>query len=74
MPRLKGGESVLMLAARSGNVEAVKTLLARGAKPEVRERLGQTALMWAAAEGHTAVVRALLDAGADINATLDSGV
>jgi ankyrin repeat protein len=29
--------------------------------------------MWAAAEGHTAVVRALIDAGADINATLDSG-
>ena len=29
--------------------------------------------MWAAAEGHTVVVRALIDAGADINATLDSG-
>jgi ankyrin repeat protein len=29
--------------------------------------------MWAAAEGHTAVVRALIEAGADVNATLDSG-
>jgi len=29
--------------------------------------------MWAAAEGHTAVVRALIDAGADIDATLESG-
>ena len=54
-------------------LEAVKALLARGAKPDARERRGQTALMWAAAEGHTAVVRALIEAGADINATLDSG-
>ncbi len=29
--------------------------------------------MWAAAEGHAPVVRALIEAGADINATLDSG-
>jgi ankyrin repeat protein len=62
-----------MLAARSGNLEAVNALLARGARHDARERRGQTALMWAAAEGHTAVVRALIDAGADINATLDSG-
>ncbi|HYZ84792.1 MAG TPA: ankyrin repeat domain-containing protein, partial [Bryobacteraceae bacterium] len=70
---MNGGESVLMLAARSGNVEAVKVLLARGANLNSRERLGQTALMWAAAEGHTAVVRALIDAGADVDATLESG-
>src|SRR5262245_9681664 len=62
-----------MLASRSGNVEAVKALLARGAKHDARERHGQTALMWAAAEGNTAVVRALMEAGADTNATLDSG-
>jgi len=70
---MKGGETALMLAARSGNVETVKALLARGAKHDARERHGQTALMWAAAEGNTAVVRALIEAGADINATLDSG-
>jgi ankyrin repeat protein len=70
---MKGGETVLMLAARSGNAEAVKALLARGAKHDARERHGQTALMWAAAEGNTAVVRALMEAGADIKATLDSG-
>jgi ankyrin repeat protein len=62
-----------MLAARSGDVEAVKALLARGANLKSLERLGQTALMWAAAEGHTSVVRALIDAGADLKATLDSG-
>jgi ankyrin repeat protein len=70
---MKGGETVLMLAARSGNVDTVKALLARGAKHDARERHGQTPLMWAAAEGHTAVVRALMDAGADSSATLDSG-
>ena len=70
---MKGGETVLMMAARSGNLEAVNALLARGARHDARERRGQTALMWAAAEGHAAVVRALIDAGADINATLDSG-
>ena len=70
---MKGGETVLMLASRSGNVEAVKALLARDATTNTRERLGQTALMWAAAEGHTDVVRALIDAGADINAKIDSG-
>jgi ankyrin repeat protein len=70
---MSGGETVLMLAARSGNVETVKALLARGAKHDARERHGQTALMWAAAEGNTAVVRTLLDAGGDIKATSDSG-
>jgi len=62
---LKGGETVLMLASRSGNAGVVKALLAKAAKTEARERHGQTALMWAAAEGNTSVVRSLLDAGAD---------
>jgi ankyrin repeat protein len=70
---MKGGETVLMLASRSGNLGAVNALLARKANLNARERLGQTALMWAAAEGHTAVVRALIESGADLNTTLDSG-
>ena len=70
---MKGGETVLMMAARAGSVDAVKALLVRGAKHDMREGHGQTALMWAAAEGHAAVVRALIEAGADVNASLDSG-
>ena len=70
---LPGGETVLMTAARTGNPGVVSALLARGANPNARERVGQTALMWAAAEGHTAVVQALVAAGADVRATLGSG-
>ena len=48
-----------MTAARTGRVEPVKLLLARGADVNARERKGQTALMWAAAEGHVEVIQAL---------------
>jgi ankyrin repeat protein len=59
-----------MTAARTGNVEAVKTLYAFGAQVNAREGFrGQTALMWAAAENHAAVVRTLIEVGADVNAS-----
>jgi ankyrin repeat protein len=59
------GESVLMLTSQTGNPEAVKLLLDRGADPNVQQARGQTALMWAAAEGHADVVELLLARGAD---------
>ena len=60
------GETVLMTAARTGNLDAVRILLDRGADVNARESYkGQTALMWAAAERHSAVVGLLLDRGAD---------
>lgn len=63
------GEPVLMMAARSGNPDAVKALLAKGANVNVAEpERKQTALMWAASEGATSVVKVLLEAGANINA------
>ena len=58
-----------MTAARTGNVDAVKLLIARGADVNAREQwFGETALMWAAAENHADAVRALAEAGADVNA------
>ena len=53
---LRGEETPLMIAARTGRLEPVKALLNRGAHVNAKERRGQTALMWASAEGHAEVV------------------
>ncbi len=64
--------SILMTAARTGNAEIVRMLIARGADANARESsLGETALMWAAAENHPEAVRALVEHGADVNARSD---
>jgi hypothetical protein len=64
-----GGETVLMTASRTGNVDAIKILLARGANVNAKEsERGQTALMWAVLENHADAVKLLLARGADINA------
>src|SRR5260221_2657857 len=63
------GEPVLMSAARAGNPDAIKILVAHGADVNVKERiLNQTPLMWAAAAGNTAAVKVLVEVGADIKA------
>ena len=63
------GETPLMQAARNGTPDAVKVLLAHGAKLDAVEKArGQNALMWAAAEGNVAAIKVLTEAGADINA------
>ncbi len=62
------GETPLMTAARTGNVAAVKMLIAHGAHVNAGETWrGQTALMWAAVENHAAVAELLLESGADVN-------
>jgi ankyrin repeat protein len=62
----EGGETVVMTASRSGNVDAVKILLDHGANVNAREAYkGQTALMWAAAERHPEIVKLLMAHGAD---------
>jgi ankyrin repeat protein len=58
----------LMLAARTGNPDAVAILLDRGADVNATEASGQTALMWAITENHPDAVHVLLDHGADVNA------
>ncbi len=63
------GQTALMVVARTGQVEAARVLLKRGAKVNAVEKWrGQTALMWAVAQGHSAMVRELIAQGADVNA------
>jgi len=63
------GETMLMLAARNGNPDAIKTLAAAGADVNAKEPIrGTTALMWAAEQRHPEAVKALLEAKADFSA------
>ncbi len=57
-------EPSLIRAAKEGDTETVKTLLAAGADVHAKDRDGETALMQAAWHGHTAIVQILKEAGA----------
>lgn len=64
-----GQETAVMAAARTGNVDVMKLLLAHGGDVNAKEsERGQTALMWAASEKHPDLVRLLLEKGADVHA------
>ncbi len=54
-------------AARAGDVEVIKSLLARGVHIDARDERGSTALILAAYYGKTDAVRTLLEAGASPN-------
>lgn len=63
--RAYNGDTVLMIASFTGNVEAAKALIARGAR--VRHA-GWTPLHYAAAGGHDEVAKLLLANGAELDA------
>lgn len=68
------GETPLMTCAKSGNVDAVRILIAHDAAVNAKEpKQNQTALMWAAAEHHPPVVKMLIDAHADLQAHSKDG-
>jgi len=54
----------MMSAAKDGNVEVVRALLAAGVPPDAANGIGQTSLHVTALWGHAAVVELLIDAGA----------
>ena len=56
----------LIRASKSGDLSAVKALLAQRAPMDGKDGHGMTALFWAVNGGHTEVVRALLDKGASV--------
>jgi ankyrin repeat protein len=66
---LPSGETVLMTAARTGDLETVRVLLRLGVIDiNAKETIyGATAIMWAAAQRHAPVVRLLAEYGADVN-------
>jgi ankyrin repeat protein len=64
----ESGDTVLMLAARTGRPDAVAMLLNHGADVNKTNATGQTALMWAAAERNAAAVQVLVDHKADLAA------
>jgi ankyrin repeat protein len=54
-----------MTCARSGGAQAVKALLVKGARVNVKETAHeQTRVMWAAAQRHPEVTELLIEAGA----------
>lgn len=63
----------LIAAAKAGDADTVRSLLAAGADPDQAGEAGETALMAAAGQGHLAVVQALIEAGAKADATDDNG-
>ena len=57
----------LIVAARAGDVERVRSLLERDAAVDARDASGATALVAAAYGNHVDVARSLIEAGADVN-------
>jgi uncharacterized protein len=62
----RGGMSALMLAAREGHVEVLRTLLKVGADVNFTDPDGSTPLLVALMNGHWDAARLLIDSGADV--------
>ncbi len=61
------GDTVLMLAARTGKPDAVAMLLNHGADVNKTNATGQTALMWAASQRNSAAVQVMIEHRADLS-------
>lgn len=61
------GTTILMHAARNGNLEMIRDLLALAADADAENENQSNALVFAAARGHVEIVNALIEAGSDFN-------
>jgi uncharacterized protein len=68
-----GGVTALILAARQGNVDAVRVLAENGADVNKPSGDGSTAMVVAIQNGHYDVARLLVEKGADINKANEKG-
>jgi ankyrin repeat protein len=66
--------TALMCASYFGHTEVVKTLLARGATPDLKDASGASAADWASAGSRDATGDVLAKAGAQLNPFLNLGV
>ena len=65
---LPEGQTLLMHAARTGNVASMKGLIAAGSSVNAAEtRTGTTAVIWAATSNRADAIRVLAEAGADVS-------
>ncbi len=55
-------------AAKIGDAQELRKLLAAGATPDAKDNDNKTALMYAAEKGYNEAVKALIEYGADVNA------
>ena len=63
------GETPLMLAARTGNLDAMRVLLDHHADVNAKDKLrATTALMWATEQSHPEAVKLLVEHGAAVGA------
>jgi ankyrin repeat protein len=69
----KKGISILIHAARTGNLNVVKNLVGHGASITTKSPRGITALYAAAINGHTEIADFLIRKGADIDVRLNDG-
>ncbi|KAL8921174.1 MAG: hypothetical protein Q9172_004170 [Xanthocarpia lactea] len=69
----KYGVRPIHVAARDGNVEAVRSLLKHGVSPNIRDEDGDTPIHRAAFSRNHKMIQILVDHGADLTAQNDAG-
>src|SRR5262245_52791537 len=71
---LATGDPAIVVAAREGNFDEVRTLLTKRGNVNEPARDGSTAVLWAVYNSDVPMVRALAAAGANVNAANHYGV